>query len=102
MSETSDTYVRLNGYVDVPEDRVQDVRDALPIHVALTRAEPGCLSFVVEEDQNCPGRFLVSEVFVDRAAFEAHQTRTRASDWFQITQGLARHYVIEGAGEEQG
>lgn len=102
MSETSDKYVRLNGYLDVPEDRLQDVRHALPQHVALTRAEPGCLRFTVEEDRGCPGRFIVSEVFADQIAFEAHQTRARASDWFRITQGLPRNYVIEGTGDDQG
>jgi quinol monooxygenase YgiN len=41
-----------------------------------------------------PGRFLVSEVFSDRAAFDAHQERTRNSDWFAVTAGIPRDYTI--------
>lgn len=84
----------LTGYIDVPADRLDAVRAALPDHVALTRVEPGCLSFEVHEDPQVPGRFTVAERFVDRDAFDAHQTRTGASPWADITAGLARHYAI--------
>lgn len=87
----------LTGHIDVPKDRIAAVRAALPAHIALTRAEPGCLSFQVVEDRNHPGRFNVSERFIDRTAFDAHQTRTKASDWAQITAGIPREYSITEA-----
>ncbi|WP_424833510.1 putative quinol monooxygenase [Ruegeria sp.] len=86
--------VFLRGHIMVPANRVAQVRAALPDHVALTRAEPGCLSFEVVEDADIPGRFNVSEVFENRAAFDAHQARTKASEWFEVTQGLSRDYSI--------
>lgn len=86
--------VFLRGYIMVPADRIEQVRAALPDHVALTRAEPGCIAFDVVEDPDCAGRFVVSEVFADRAAFEAHQRRTQASPWYEITRGIPRDYVI--------
>ncbi|MBO9479241.1 antibiotic biosynthesis monooxygenase [Shimia sp. R11_0] len=85
----------LTGYIDVPKDRLSDVSEALPEHITLTRAEPGCLSFNVEPDAQTPGRFLVSECFVDRIAFQHHQTRTQNSAWAVITQGIPRQYQIE-------
>lgn len=87
--------IKLTGHIDVPKERLQTVQDALPTHIALTRAEPGCLSFEVTQDSALPGRFLVAERFVDQAAFDAHQTRTKASDWARITAGIPRDYVIE-------
>jgi quinol monooxygenase YgiN len=63
-------------------------------HIALTRAEPGCLSFEVLEDANIPGQFNVSEAFVDQAAFDAHQARTETSAWFMVTQGIPQDYSI--------
>ena len=86
--------VYLNGYIDVPEERIDAVTAALPEHIALTEAEPGCISFSVEASADTPGRFLVAEVFVDQAAFDAHQTRTRNSEWFRITEGIPRHYEV--------
>jgi quinol monooxygenase YgiN len=71
------------------------VREALPAHIRLSRAEPGCLSFEVME--TAPGVFAVFERFEDRAAFEAHQARTRASDWWRITGHMARDFRVETA-----
>ena len=86
--------VYLDGYLEVPPERVAAVTKALPDHIALTRAEPGCLAFAVTPSPDQPGRFLVSEVFTDRAAFDAHQARAKASAWAEIAAGLPRHYTI--------
>ena len=86
--------VHLRGHITVPQDRLEQVRQALPAHISLTRAEAGCISFEVCEDSNQPGRFEVSEVFANRAAFEAHQDRTKNSDWYRITQGIPREYIV--------
>lgn len=86
--------IYLAGFIDVPAERYQAVLAALPKHIALTEAESGCISFSVTPDPNIEGRLLVSEVFVDQAAFDAHQARAKASDWARITQGIARHYQV--------
>ncbi len=91
--------IKLTGYIDVPSDRRETVAEALPRHIALTRAEAGCLSFEVTEDAKLSGRYHVAERFVDRAAFDAHQTRTKASVWATVTDGLPRQYQIEDLSE---
>jgi quinol monooxygenase YgiN len=63
-------------------------------HQAATRAEPGCLSFTIDETDD-PLIFDVSESFRDRAAFDAHQTRTRDSAWFAATRGILRDFRVE-------
>lgn len=69
------------------------VRAGLDAHQRLTRAEPGCLRFDVTPTDD-PLLWQVSELFTDRAAFEAHQTRTAASDWARLTAGITRDYKI--------
>lgn len=86
--------VVLRGHISVPADRITQVREALPEHIALTRAEPGCISFDVTEDADNPGRFNVREIFENQAAFDAHQARTKASIWFKVTEGILRDYRI--------
>jgi len=86
--------VYLVGYMDVPAERCDAVLAALPYHIALTEAESGCISFSVQPDPDIEGRLLVSEVFDDQAAFDAHQARAQVSDWARITQGIARHYQV--------
>lgn len=66
----------------------------LPEHVRLSRAEPGCLTFTVKATAD-PLVWRLEESFADRAAFEAHQARTRTSDWFGATAHLARDFRVE-------
>lgn len=86
--------VNLTGYIDVPEHRLAEVQAHLPDHIRLTLAEAGCVSFSVTKDTKVAGRFNVAEEFTDRAAFDAHQARTKASEWAKVTAGIPRQYEI--------
>jgi quinol monooxygenase YgiN len=74
-------------------DDVALVSALLPEHIRLSRAEPGCLSFSVTQSTD-PLIWALDETFADSAAFEAHQTRTRASDWFAATGHLGREFRV--------
>ena len=63
----------------------------LPDHIALSRAEAGCLRFDIAQDDN-PLHWSLSEVFTDAAAFAAHQTRTADSTWGRDSSGMARDF----------
>ena len=41
MASANTGQVQLTGYLEVPPDRLAAVIQALPDHIALTRAEPG-------------------------------------------------------------
>lgn len=88
--------VILTGHVDVPPERRAAVLAALPEHIRLTRAEPGCLRFDVIESPDTPGRLLVDEAFATPADFRAHQTRSAGSPWAEVTAGLPRTYDVTG------
>ena len=87
--------IKLTGHIDVPFDRLASIEKALKEHTRLTRAEPGCITFSVEPCDQVEGRFLVSELFRDQAAFDTHQARVKASDWGRITAGIPRIYDVE-------
>ncbi|MEZ5797228.1 MAG: antibiotic biosynthesis monooxygenase [Paracoccaceae bacterium] len=72
------------------------VRQYLPDHIRLSREEPGCLSFNVLPTDN-PLVWRLDESFADRAAFEAHQARTRGSAWYKATAHLKRDFRISGS-----
>lgn len=88
--------VCLTGYIRVPAADLDAVRAALPIHVELTRAEPGCLQFDVVQDADEPTIFHVQEEFRDPSAFTAHQQRVRESAWGDVTVRVERHYQVTG------
>ena len=71
------------------------VSSLLPEHTRLTRDEPGCLSFHAHRTAD-PLVWQVDEAFTDRAAFDAHQARTRASAWHKATAHLKRDYRTTG------
>jgi quinol monooxygenase YgiN len=86
--------IYLTGHLEVPPERLEAVKAALPAHIALTQAEPGCLTFSVTQSPDNPTHFLVSETFTDQPAFDAHQARASTSPWAEVTAGLKRHYSI--------
>lgn len=65
------------------------VLDLAHSHVDASRAEPGCLQFDLRQSDD-PLVFDFAELFVDEAAYRAHQDRTRGSDWFAATQSIQR------------
>lgn len=91
--------IRLRGQlICMTEDEAQAVRQHLPRHIALTRAEPGCLVFDVSPTDD-PMVWEVMEAFRDRASFDAHQARTRDSAWFAATRGILRDFRMEEIGD---
>ncbi len=80
----------LSGTITAPMSDLDRVRAALPEHTRLTRLEPGCRSFSVEEQAD--GVFTVNESFVDAAAFAAHQERVRGSAWAAASASAVRDY----------
>ena len=91
---TTGEKIKIVGHLDIPPDIFPAVKAALPAHIDLTRAEPGCLMFDVKICTTIAGRLLVEEIFVDKAAFDAHQKRAKGTAWHDITKGLSRHYTI--------
>ncbi len=87
--------IRLTGHIDVPEHDRAAVATALPEHIRLSRAEPGCLSFEVTQDEAVPGRWQVRELFSTRATFDAHHARVASSDWGRVAHSAERHYTVE-------
>lgn len=87
--------VRLSGQLVCRSlDEAAVVIGELPLHVSLTRAEPGCVWFEVRRTDD-PLVWQVEELFADEVAFEAHQERVRASEWGRATSDIERRYEIE-------
>ncbi|PZR00410.1 MAG: antibiotic biosynthesis monooxygenase [Cereibacter sphaeroides] len=86
--------VRLSGHLLCASAAEADiVRRHLAEHVRLTLAEAGCLSFQVAQTGD-PLIWRVQECFANRAAFDAHQSRTRTSAWGIATEAIRRDYRI--------
>jgi quinol monooxygenase YgiN len=89
-----DSAVCLSGQLAChTQDQAKTVRDHLPLHLALTRAEPGCRSFAVTATSD-PLMWQVEERFEDAAACDTHQERVASSEWGQATSDIERRYLV--------
>ncbi|MGJ8678592.1 MAG: putative quinol monooxygenase [Akkermansiaceae bacterium] len=86
----------LSGHITVLPTELDTIRKALLVHIEVTRAEEGCITFQVNEHPTEAGRFDVYEEFVSKVAFENHQKRVRESKWGAVSQNVARSYEVEG------
>jgi len=87
--------IRLRGHlICATAAETAAVQTHLAEHTRLSRAEPGCLSFEVTATDD-PMVFEVMETFRSRDDFNAHQTRTRASRWFEATRTILRDFRVE-------
>lgn len=84
--------VYLEGYLQIPDERIEAIKLALPEHIELTTKEVGCLSFEVNFSDTLENRLEVKEVFIDKTAFAIHQERTKQSNWFHVSKGIPRKY----------
>ncbi|WCE31803.1 putative quinol monooxygenase [Vibrio sp. SCSIO 43137] len=89
--------VVLQGFILVADDDLKRVEQELDTHTKLMLQEAGCITFRVINSSENPSRFDVYEEFTDRAAFELHQWRVKASRWGEVTVNVERHYQISEA-----
>ena len=86
--------VTLKGFILIPESDLELVKTELVNHTRLTLEETGCITFSVIQSPENPLRFDVYEEFLDKASFELHQQRVKASHWGKVTVNVERHYEI--------
>jgi len=86
--------VILSGYVLTTKPDLPKILAALPEHIRLTRAEPGCIVFSVTQDDDNPLRFDVYEEFESKEDFAKHQARIVGTNWSEASKSLEKFYEI--------
>lgn len=86
--------ITLTGYIAVPDQDIAMVQAHAPEHTRLSLEEDGCLEFNLNVDPTNPNKYLVDELFKDRAAFDVHSKRAKASEWGKATAHLERNFKI--------
>ena len=82
LCDTCHMSVRVHGYLDMLENRLQAVLAQLEDHIRL------------ELSTQVPGRLNVFEEFQNHAALQDHQDRLGQSDWEKVTSSIERYYEI--------
>ncbi|MCV9935424.1 antibiotic biosynthesis monooxygenase [Boseaceae bacterium BT-24-1] len=90
MSKTEETFICIAVLKARPEHR-ERLRQNLLALIEPTRAEPGCLDYVLFELQDEPGTFYMREAFTSAAALEVH----KATPHFQAFAATAGDLLAE-------
>lgn len=86
--------IKLTGYILVPKEELEVIKEALEEHILLTQNEKGGMSFDVRQDDINTVKFWVDELFIDQQAFDNHQQRVKNSYWGKVTHNVKRVYKI--------
>ena len=60
-----------------------EIAAVLARHVAATRAETGCVTFIAFQDSGDPDHFALYEQYVDEAAFQAHRQSPHFAEYVE-------------------
>ncbi|WID96623.1 putative quinol monooxygenase [Bosea vestrisii] len=90
MSKTEETFISIAVLKAKPGQREQ-LRQNLLALIEPTRAEPGCLDYVLFELRDEPGTFYMREAFTSPAALEVH----KATPHFQAFAATAGDLLAE-------
>ncbi len=80
-------YVVVAEFIVLPE-RVETFMALMTRHAELSRAEPGCLIFVVNQDCADRCKFLLFERYQDEQAYLAHRATVHHSYFVDWAPGL--------------
>ncbi|GAA0699967.1 putative quinol monooxygenase [Dyella marensis] len=72
------------AYPTVAPDWRERFLQAFDVLARHTRAEPGCLAFQLHAHPTDAGRFVVHEVFADKAALDAHAAAPHTRDFIDF------------------
>jgi len=80
------------AHLKARDDVVERLRDRLLCHARTSLdKEPGCLRFDIHQEVEDPTLFLLTEIYADDAAFDAHRT---SSHYLQFREDV-KDWVVE-------
>ena len=88
--------VILEGYIRVPYEELETIKNKLNEHIEHTLNEDGCLEFDVTQDDSDECIFHVFEKFLDNDAFNIHQARNKISFWVPLAK-MWKGFTARGA-----
>jgi quinol monooxygenase YgiN len=85
---------KIVAILDAREGKSEELRALLLGMVAPVRAEPGNLRWDIWTDPDRPGRFVLDELYVDRAAIAAHRQTPHFLSYVSRIGDLAERTAI--------
>lgn len=76
------------------EEQRAFVKSELLKLIAPTRAEEGCISYDLHQDEQNPNLFLFYENWTNRALWQKHIANTHLAAYVKATEGAVEEFVV--------
>ena len=80
--------------VIVPAD-LPKYLELLKANAAATIQEPGCIAFNVAQNPTSPGHLVISEVYQNKAAMDAHSASDHFKKFMAATKDMVAHLIVQ-------
>ncbi|HBV77939.1 MULTISPECIES: putative quinol monooxygenase [Vibrio] len=80
--------------IKAKEDKIEEVKTELLKLIDVTRAEEGCISYDLHQDNQNSAHFLFYEVWQNQAALDKHSSTQHLMDFKAATAGLMEEFTL--------
>ena len=80
--------------IKAKSDKIEFVRSELEKLIPLTRAEEGCLTYDLHQDNHNPAHFVFYETWGSHDFFQAHLDSQHLTDYLAATDGAIEEFTI--------
>ncbi len=70
------------------------VKEALLKLIAPTRAEEGCIDYILHQDNQNPNLFLFYETWENRDLWQAHMQTPHILEYLKVTEGAIEDFTV--------
>ena len=80
--------------IKAKSDKIDLVKAELLKLIAITRAEAGCISYDLHQDNENPAHFLFFENWESRELWQAHINAQHLQDYLAATDGVVEVFTV--------
>lgn len=89
------TPIKIMAVLSARPGRAAELRALLDGMIAASRTEPGNLRYDLwQDDTAAPGRFVLDELYTDRAAVDAHRETAHFRNYLSLINDLAERTAL--------
>jgi len=88
------TELTIVAHIQVDPAHVADIKPHFDDLVAGTRTEDGCITYVLHQDNDDPGHFMVYETWTNRPLWQDHMVAPCLKTFQSRTEGMITSAVI--------
>ena len=80
--------------ISAKSDCIEAVKNEILKLIAVTRSEPGCITYDLHQDNENPAIFMVYENWDSRDSWQAHTAATHLADFAKATEGTIESFTV--------